>query len=113
MGEWNRELVYRHHDVSSHAAELVRLWRTSGPRPAPGPADELARMARMQGQLESKAVLFEMEAALSRAERDRVRAELAFLKGTRRYRLAAALARPLDLVRRLRRRRGGASARRG
>jgi hypothetical protein len=111
MGEWNRDLVYRHHDAAGHAAELVDLWRrTASERPS-GPLDELARMARIQGQLESRVVLVEAEAAASRFERDHLRAQLAFLKSTRRYRLAAGVARPVDALRRLLRSRRAARPR--
>lgn len=101
LGEASRDLVYRHHDVTDHAAELVRLWGAAGSHDAPGPLDELARLARAQGRLENRAVALESEVAAARQEAEHLRAYLAFLKATRRYRIGAALARPLDRVRTL------------
>jgi hypothetical protein len=118
MGPVNRDLVMRHHSAGRHARELVELLRgMAGPdRPPDGPMREMARLARVQWQTESRALGAAREAEMLRdrvldAEARAAEAEgrLAALRGTRRFRFAAALARPLDRLRRnLRRGRGPA-----
>ena len=82
-----------------------------GRRLARGPvasAGELARLSREQVRLESSAADFAMQARIARAEQQRLEMRLDRLiregqafRRTRRYRLAAAMARPLDMGRRL------------
>jgi len=113
MGRDNLDLAAAHHDALDHARELIEVWRRLGaPSPQPSEAAELARMGRLQRQTEETSATFEMAAqsrgmALERAEADRdtARAELAALKGSLRYRIGAALAWPLDAIRRIRARR--------
>jgi hypothetical protein len=117
LGDAGRDLAYRHHDAADHAAELVRAWTrlANGRRPdPPTEAGELARLARAQAALESRAVEFGLEARSARNQYERMKAELLEageeinrLKATRRYKLAAGMARPLDAVRRWRDGRNG------
>ena len=108
MGEQNGDLAYRHHDAAKHAQALVELWeRSEGGSAAPsGAEEELARSAREQLRLETRAADFAMQARIARAEQQRLEARLARVvsdleafKRTRRYRLAAAMVRPLDRAR--------------
>jgi hypothetical protein len=102
MGAANRDLVTAHHGVRRHAQQLVELLSEAtadGAATAPGRLDDLDRMARAQWRLEDRA------AGLAR-ENDRLHArileledERERLRETRRYRLAGALARPLDRLR--------------
>ncbi len=130
MGTANRDLVTAHHGVRRHAERLVELLASAAVTPAPatvpvaaGATFELAedrgtngaesreaaslgeaeRLVRAQWRLEDRA------AGLAR-ENDRLHARIVeleresdVLRATRRYRVAAAIARPLDLVRRERR----------
>jgi hypothetical protein len=119
LGQAGRDLAYRHHDGADHAGALVRLWTdlAQAERPAPpSEAAELARLARSQAALESRSGQFAIEARASRTEYERMlkkldamARELDALKATRRYRMAAGLARPLDAARRFRARFNGAS----
>jgi hypothetical protein len=108
MGEQNGDLAYRHHDAAAHAQALIELWGSSAAAPAVpiGPEEELARSAREQLRLESRAWDFAMQARLARAEQERLEARIARMvsqeeafRRTRRYRLAAAIVRPLDRAR--------------
>jgi hypothetical protein len=129
MGLANRDLVLANHRAGRHCAELVKLFREGGSAAEPPPAalDQVARMARSLASAASRgwsaafaaelagerALAAEAEAerlaeelAGARAEAERLaeelagaRTELATLTATRRYRLAGALARPLDAVR--------------
>jgi hypothetical protein len=102
MGAANRDLVTARHGVRRHAQQLVDLLVNAtidGTATTPGRLDELDRMARAQWRLEDRA------AGLVR-ENDRLHARIIELEGdgerlreTRRYRLAGALARPLDTLR--------------
>ena len=123
LGDAGRELAYRHHDAADHARALVSRWsEMEAPRqPVDAPLGELARLTRAQAAAESR--LFAVSAELRRASRerdelvdeaDRLRTQLlelgdrfGELTATRRYRLAGALVKPLDLAREGRRRAGG------
>ena len=116
MGIANRDLAVGFHAASRHAIDVVALLRKLAPSAAPadGPElRELARLTRRQWQTESRV------AALMR-ENERLHGELQRLHEvadqhhawglsimeSRRYRLGAALVRPLDRLRALVRRRG-------
>jgi hypothetical protein len=122
MGEVNRDLVYSHHSARDHAIELVSLARSlDSPQSFDGTAaGELARLVRRErqasgryvgavaevGRLRSQAEQREHEAAAlglrvaeASAEIARLEESLGVLRGTRRYRLASRLARPLDRLR--------------
>jgi hypothetical protein len=111
LASQSRDLAYAHHDAARHCEALVGIWRRLAREP-PRPileAEELARMARVQAQLESRLWAFSGQAARARLESERLTAEvlrlgteLEMLKATRRYRVGNALARPLDFVRRAR-----------
>ncbi len=104
MGAANRDLVTAHHGVRRHAQQLVELSAnattdSAAGTPTPERLDELDRMTRAQWRLEDRA------AGLAR-ENDRLHARIIELehdgerlRETRRYRLADALARPLDTLR--------------
>lgn len=94
MGPANRDLAIAHHSAAKHSQELVSLFRRLAPRrePLDAPLRELARLVRLQWQLESRLHTLSYEAQTSREENERLRA-------TRRYRLGAVLAKPLDLAR--------------
>lgn len=118
MGTANRDLVTANHGVRRHVEQLVELLAavvessrgarataSAEPDDADGPArlGELERLVRSQWRLEDRA------AGLAR-ENDRLHARILELerqgerlRGTRRYRLAGAVARPLDALRGLRR----------
>jgi hypothetical protein len=108
MGRDNRDLANAHHDSLDHARELVELWRRLGAASTPPtPAEELARLARVQRQTEETAASFAMAGQMYRLALDdargrlgEARAELDRLRASRRYRIGAALARPLDALRR-------------
>jgi hypothetical protein len=86
MGEANRDLASVHHSARTHAIELVDLIRRLGEQrtPAlagdsvaatmPSPADELARLLRLEWQMYERAMGAVLEANDLRAERDRHRA---------------------------------------
>ena len=78
MGEQGRDLAYRYHDASAHAADVVALLERLGQgasTPAPAHGSELARLVRVQGQLESRAAVFAAQARAARAEAARARAQ--------------------------------------
>lgn len=125
MGQANRDLAFRHHRAGPHAAELVELLRTIQPRPVPGkaPLDELARLVRIQWEAEIRTrrlaskvndVIRDRDRAESErdeaiAEQQRTLEQLRALHdaynrliGTRRWRFAQFLGKPLDLFRRIR-----------
>jgi hypothetical protein len=129
MGAANRELAVVNHSANKHAVELVEVFE----RLAPGsvsraaPLQELARLVRVQWGTEERALaaaaearrlreeneqlerrVLELEAvaaAVPELERHAREAHEAFrdLLALRRVRFGLALARPLDLLRRLRR----------
>jgi hypothetical protein len=129
MGGLNRDLICAHHDVHEHAVALVDLARGErrrAPREV-APSEEMAHLVRLQWRSELRAVAGVREASSLRAllgDRERelaalkeqqrqtkgalaqaqaVRAEaeaaLAYLRNTRRYRLACRVAAPLDSLR--------------
>lgn len=123
MGVANRDLALVHHSAARHAHELVELFRGLAPRTrlAPDALTELARLAALQWDTyvrldaaeywgrqalaENRRLDEERSAAVAVAaertrERDALVSERESLLGTRRYRFAQALARPLDLMRR-------------
>ncbi len=103
LAEQSKDLAFAHHDVARHAEQLVGIWRRLGaPEHPPGVTAELARMARVAHNAEARALTFAAEAGNQRLKAEALRGELNTLRTTRRYRLAIALARPLDLLRRLR-----------
>jgi hypothetical protein len=126
MGDANRALAFRNHDVGPHAAALVDLFRSIEPRPVGGqaPLTELARLVRIQWETEVRAgqsawktqELVEERDCVAE-ERDRWQEEYGRtatelrelhdaynrLIATRRWRFAQALGKPLDMLRRLRR----------
>jgi hypothetical protein len=129
MGDANRDLAFRHHDVGSHALELVELFRSVEPRPVPGglPLAEFARLVRLQWEAEIRASRFAWRARDIALERDRLAEELGRVReqwqaeyeraasrvrelhdaynrllATRRWRIAQLIAKPLDLIRGLR-----------
>jgi hypothetical protein len=129
LGEVGRDLAVSHHSASRHAVELVELiQRLGGAPPMPAaPVDELARLVRAEWNASARTrdVMGEvsalqsrvagLEAELERAnehagELDRelracherlARLDAAHraLRSTRRYRIGAWLARPLDRLR--------------
>lgn len=127
MGEVNRDLAHTRHSAREHAVELVKLARELGtPAPAePALTEELAHLVRVERQSQGQAdaglaevarlhaVIAERDALIADRDREAVslRAQLAEagerfegVVRTRRWRLAGALAAPLD---RLRSRRNG------
>jgi hypothetical protein len=115
MGLANQSLAVRHHDVGSHAAELVEALRCLAPesraRSADGSLREMSRLVRVEWQTEQRALTYEHR--LREAERERIEGlrelervwgEFEKVLSGRRYRLVQALARPLDFLRRRRRR---------
>lgn len=121
MGPANRDLAVAHHGARLHAEALVEILARLAPRsePADTPLEELGRLTRVQWQADSRALGFEHEAKLLRAELERrtvvsereaerartiiarLEAEAAALRGTRQA--PKSLERPLGALRRLRR----------
>jgi hypothetical protein len=108
MGERNSDIARRHHDAADHAAALVALWERlgSGSYPPATPAEEIARLVRLQAQAESRVGGLGFEVAQATKERkeltrevERLRAQVAALKATRKWRFAQALGAPLDRAR--------------
>ena len=64
MGVANRDLAIANHGARRHAEELSSLFSQLGPADAPpaGPCDELARLSRIQWQLESRVLGITREA---------------------------------------------------
>ena len=119
MGIANRDLAVLRHAAHTHAADLVKVLEAPEPsRRDPGlPLREVARLTRRQSETEARvaALMLENEglrnelnnerrlAASHYADVENLRSVFAELKGTRRYRMASALAKPLDALRRRRR----------
>jgi hypothetical protein len=129
MGAANRELAVVHHSANKHAVELVELFERLVPRNGEqtAPLRELGRLVRVQWGIEERALAAAAEARRLRAENEgltrrvlelepaaaavpeleRIAREahdaLRDLLAQRRVRLGLALARPLDVIRRLRR----------
>jgi hypothetical protein len=113
MGEDNSDLARRYHDAAEHAAELAGVLERigGGTYPAHTPAEEMARLVRLQAQAESRVGAMGLEAAHAVKERNELAEEVErlialvhALKATRRWRLAQALGAPLDHARAVRRR---------
>jgi hypothetical protein len=130
MGPANRDLAVLHHSAARHAYDLVELFRELARRagPAPDSLAELARLAALQWdtyvrldaaqywgaealadnrRLDAERLAAVAEVEELKRERDELAAQVEErhaawdeLIATRRYRLARALARPLDLLRR-------------
>lgn len=68
MGPANRELAVINHSANKHAQELALLFRRLAPRakPVAGPLRELARLVRVQTDIDRRAHRLEVEAHLSR-----------------------------------------------
>jgi len=105
MGVANRDLAAAHHDARRHAQELVDLLRDLAPSAGapPDAARSLAAAARRQWQAEAAAHALRVQLAAEReAAEAQVREALHAveeIKTSRRYRLGAALTRPLDRLR--------------
>ena len=127
LGAENRRLAFQNHHALDHARELVVLVRRLSPSPATAPTAplrEMARLIRLQWQTDHRCDALLQENAALRDENAAVRAETVaahdLLQGeraqanerlvaarlelegvlaTRRYRLGALLARPLDALR--------------
>jgi hypothetical protein len=115
MGLANQSLAVRHHDAGTHAAELVAALRgltpENGARSSDGSLREMSRLVRLEWQTEGRALTFEHRLRKAERERndrqrelERVQGELHKVVSGRRYRLAQAIAKPLDFLRRRRRR---------
>jgi hypothetical protein len=130
MGAASRELAITNHNAHGHAIELVELFERLEPRrpTRETPLRELGRLVRMQWQTEARARALAAEAGGLRENHDRLRrrvkelepvaarvpelerslqeihAAYGDLRSQRRVRMGIALARPLDFLRRLRRR---------
>lgn len=126
MGAANRELAVVHHSANKHAVELVELFERLAPRNGrqtaqmTAPLKELGRLVRVQWGIEERALAAAAEARRLREENERLasiaaavpalersareaREALRDLLAQRRVRFGLALARPLDVLRRLRR----------
>lgn len=122
MGLINRDLVVHEHDANRHAQELSSLLKRLAPRaPLDTPLAEMARLVRLQWQSDSRAGMLALEIAALYEQLDRERAEatarlererdaarrwhegvaqeLSQLKASRRYRIGAAIAAPVDKLR--------------
>jgi hypothetical protein len=118
MGDVNRSLVYANHTAFKHARELGQLFKSVAEKPVGRLTSgrELARLARLQWHADWRAselwreldlqgvALREQERRAADAERRAAIAEGRFeeLAGTRRWRVAQRLLRPLDRLRRRR-----------
>jgi hypothetical protein len=115
MGSANRDLAVNFHGARPHAEALVEVFARMAPRgeSTAAPLDELARLTRVQWQSDARALGFEHEAKLLRAELELRNLEGAELRreaalAQRRVRDAeerttTTLDRPLGALRRLRR----------
>lgn len=114
MGLANRELARVNHDAIRHTADLVELLSSAAAPVAyeHEPLAEIARLRRLQWQVEGNAALLRTENEELRERMDgllREKAdvthelldEIEALKTTRRYRAGALLAAPIDAARRV------------
>lgn len=108
MGVANRDLVVSNHAAHVHAAQIVEVVRGLGAveKPSNDLLSEVGRLTRLGWRSERRALHFEQDNEELRRQLEGVVAELAEtrraqdeLKATRRYRLAKALAAPLDAIR--------------
>jgi hypothetical protein len=127
MGAANRQLAVANHSANKHAQDLALLFQRLNPRsqPVDGPLRELARLVRVQTDIDRRAHALSVEARQAREREHGARVEFeariqapeariaeldavargAFereqeLRRQRRVRLGLALGRPLDLLRR-------------
>jgi hypothetical protein len=120
MGNDNRDLVARHHDVHGHVAALIALARGLGPHELNGNSveQELARLVRLEWQrsgalISARAEMSPLRTQLDQVQRDAERMSefhvaarenserrLADVLATRRWRIAVALSKPVDRLRR-------------
>ena len=123
MGPANRQLAVANHSANKHAQELALLFGRLNPRPRPvdGPLRELARLVRVQADIDRRAYALAAEAREARERERALRAELEAaqerieeldatardalareqaLRRQRRVRIGLALGRALDLIRR-------------
>lgn len=116
LGEAGRDLAVKHHAAEDHCLRLLELAEELGasPQEPPTSAGELARLARLEWGQElsirsaveqldaerSRAAALEAEVSALRSEVDRLSEELGVVCGSRRYRFAELLARPVDALRR-------------
>jgi hypothetical protein len=107
LGQAARDLVLANHMASRHAQELLALIGKARPRAAPNgsPLREVERLTRVHARTELRALGLARELELvrrqARADVGAARAETDALRSTRRYRIGAALARPVDKLRSL------------
>src|SRR3954471_20807682 len=104
MGIVNRNLVVHAHDAGRHAEGLSGLLAEAAPRTAaPGALEEMSRLVRLQWQAEARAAeerltaQWQLEDLWARVEQAEARLE--GVRASARYRVGAALARPLDVLR--------------
>lgn len=116
LGRLGRDLVRTYHDARQHAAQLVALLRRLSPEPAPlersalraltllSEAQLRAEIARDHDRQEAKQWHDRATALNEQLVAQSVRADerLDAVSSTRRYRLAQALARPFELLARVR-----------
>jgi hypothetical protein len=107
LGQIGRDLVRFPHDARAHVAELAEL--LSAARPGVAVSDdrlrELERMVQMLWQAEGRVATLRIEAASLYEELHRRERQHEATVRSRRYRIAGLLAKPLDFLRRLLRRR--------
>jgi len=79
MGAANRQLAVANHSANKHAQDLALLFRRLSPRaqPVDGPLRELARLVRVQTDIDRRAHALAVEARQAREREDGVRVELA------------------------------------
>lgn len=115
MGVANRDLAIAGHSAGRHAEALVAAWREAGSRPAAdavalGGVEQLGRvLARVEGDLAlQQTQLMLANERIHQLEREALTAEgrLAAVRASKRYRIAGALAFPLERLRAARSRRG-------
>lgn len=100
MGPANRDLVTAHHGARRHAERLIALIVAATPgQPARDGLAELDRLVRAGWRLEDRAASLARENDLLHRRILELEAEASLLRSTRRYRMASALAGPLDRVR--------------
>jgi hypothetical protein len=103
MGFANRQLILKHHSAFDHAVELVSLLQSLGVRtPAPGsPLREMARLVRREYEQSVRALEFSREVDLLVRRLVAAEEQIEAIQATRRWRVAGAIARPLDTLRRV------------
>lgn len=106
LGQAGRDLVRFPHDARTHVAELARLLAQTVPvrTTDPNRLRELERMVQLLWRAEVRTSSHRIEAGRLYAAREAQERRIDSIVTSRRYRLAGLIARPLDLLRRLRRR---------